>query len=287
MLSAKASDRVFDFGVLLIVVITLVVMVVPMMNVVTLSLLPERLASVPGQLHLIPAEVTLRAYRFALGDPQIMRSILNSLVVSMSAASMGVVVTAMYAYGLSVRIPFLWVFSGILVITLTVRAGLIPVYLMVKNLGLLNTYWALILPQMFTAYHVVLMKAFMTSLPESLRESALIDGANDVQVFFRIVLPLSKPILATIFLFLAVTRWNNYFEAVMYITDNDLRTIQVILRDILVRAVDVDDGAADNLDLGTNVKMATAVLSMLPIAIFYPYLQRYFTRGIMLGAVKG
>ena len=163
--------------------------------------------------------------------------------------------------------------------------GIIPSYILVKNLGLMNSLWAMVLPSMMSAYNVILMRSFFRSLPPELAESALIDGCNEMQTFVLIILPLSKAILATILLFYAVGRWNSFFDGVMYITDQAKKPMQVILREILIMSDNVD--TSGDLDVGMNVKMATAFVTVLPILCVYPFLQKYFTKGVMLGAVKG
>jgi putative aldouronate transport system permease protein len=167
--------------------------------------------------------------------------------------------------------------------------GIIPSYLLISKLGLIDSLWSLILPGMMTAYNVILMKTFFQSLPISLTESATLDGATEVQVFFRIILPLSKAILATIVLFYAVMFWNDFFNGIMYINDRTKKPLQVVLREILLLAT-ADSGSSNvdsSLDLGMNVQMAVAIVSMIPIICVYPFLQKYFTKGVLIGAVKG
>ena len=260
-------------------------MFMPMMNVITLSFEPERIAIETGVIHLWPKEWTTVAYRAVFRHRFIMNSFFNSVYVTLVGASLGTILTAMTAYGLADdKMKGVRVFSHIILFTMMISAGLIPMYMLIRDLKLINSLWALILPGMISAYNVIITRVFIRSLPESLTEAAEIDGCSEAGIFFKIILPLSLPIIATIFLFYAVGKWNSYFDAVMYISKMEKKTLQVILREILfVNEGDITMG----VELGKNAKMATAVIAIIPIVCIYPFLQKYFTKGILLGAVKG
>jgi putative aldouronate transport system permease protein len=168
------------------------------------------------------------------------------------------------------------------------NGGLVPTYLIVRDLGLLNTYWALILPNLVSPFNLLVMKAFFQNLPEDLLAAARIDGASEWRVLTRVVLPLSKPILATLALFYAVLQWNSYFDAVLYINDPNMQPLQVVLRTILTSGTvtDFTDINQANTAPLQSLQMAAVVVTTIPILLVYPFLQRYFTSGVLLGSVK-
>ena len=263
------------------------VMVFPFVNVLTLSLEPEQIASQVGSIHLFPQAITLKAYETVFTDSGIIQAFLNSVFVTLVGSLIGTVFTGMMAYGLSdAKMPGNRIVSYLVLFTMMFSGGIIPLYILIKDLGLMNTLWSLILPAAVVGYNVILMRSFFRSIPSSLAESASMDGCSEIGIFFRIVLPLSAPIIATVALFIGVHRWNSFFDAVMYISSQESKTLQLILREILLQNEGAQNSGGD-LDLGTNVKMAIAIVSMIPIMCVYPFLQKYFTKGILLGGVKG
>lgn len=272
-------------GIFLIIIA--IIVIIPFVNVLCLSLEPSHIADETGRIHLIPREISLEAYEYVLRNSYILVSALNSVFITLIGSIGGTMVTAMLGYGLTFK--KLWghkLLSFIVLFTMMFSGGIIPLYILVQKLGLLNTRLSVVLPFMVTAYNTILMKNFFESIPESLSESAQLDGATEVTLFFKIILPLSKPILATIVLFYAVARWNDYFYGMMFITDQNCKPLQVLLRELLLQA-SADAGGGDTITLGKNMKMAIAVVTMTPIMIVYPFLQKYFTKGVMLGSVKG
>jgi putative aldouronate transport system permease protein len=177
------------------------------------------------------------------------------------------------------------------VFTLLFNAGIIPNYLLVKELGLLNSYWALIWPTLTNAWSLIVVKSFMDSIPEELEDAARIDGCNDLFVFLRIVLPISMPAIAAFTLFFAVAHWNTYFNALIYLTDAKKWTLQVLIKTLVVDSdsagVAQAGAAEDKMIPEETIRMAAVVLAMLPILIVYPFLQKYFAKGVMLGSIKG
>lgn len=277
----------FDIANSLFFIVVAAIMVVPFLNVITLSLEPEYIASVKGELHLFPKAVTLVAYKEVFSSPLIIRAFLNSVYITAMGGIIGTLVTAMFAYGIADRTMMgVRVLTAFVVFTMMFRGGIIPLYLLMRQLGLLNTLWSIILPLIITGFNIILMRSFFRSIPRSVIESATIDGANHLDIFFRIILPLSMPIISTIFLFIAVDRWNSFFDGVLYISDQNLRPLQVLLREFIIESDDLVD-TRDSIELGENIKMATVVLTIVPILLVYPFLQKYFTKGIMLGAIKG
>ena len=279
--------KIFNVFNVLIFIILSAIMLIPLINVLCLSLEPEYIASEIGVIHLIPKEITFKAYAAVWAKGAIKTAFFNSVFVTTIGASLAVFVTAMLGYALSNdEVMGVKAISYFVLFTMMFSGGIIPSYLLMKNLNLIDSLWSLIIPAMVSAYNTILMKSFFKSLPKSLNESAMIDGANEVTIFFKIIIPLSMPIIATITLFYAVGRWNSFFDAVMYITNRDKKTLQVLLREILVQSVNTDTGT-DIVDLGQNVRMATAVVAIVPILCVYPFLQKYFTKGVLIGAVKG
>lgn len=240
---------------------------------------------------LIPTVWSLEAYKFIFSTDTIFRAMSVSIGVTVIGTIISMFVTSLMAYGLSRRdldgrnlIMFLVVF------TMLFSGGMIPTFLVVKELGLIDSYAALILPSTIGAFNMIILKNFFQNIPEGLEESAKIDGCNDFGILFRIVLPLSMPAIATISLFYAVTYWNTYLSAILYLNDSQMWPIQVLLRQIVVLASGMD--YSSNLDSAVpppdqSVKMAVIVVATLPILLVYPFLQKHFAKGAMLGSIKG
>lgn len=282
----KKTDKV---SIVLYVILTIIglMILIPFLNVICLSLEPSYIADEMGRIHLIPKKIDLEAYQYVFRNQNIMISALNSVIITIVGSLGGAAVTAMLGYGLTFKkISGHKIISFMVLFTMMFSGGIIPLYILIQRMGLLNSRLSLILPFMVTAYNTILMKNFFESIPESLAESAQLDGATEITLFFKIILPLSKPILATIVLFYAVSRWNDYFYGMMFITDQHQKTLQVLLRELLLQASS-DASGGDTITLGKNVKMAIAIVTMVPIMIVYPFLQKYFTKGVMLGSVKG
>lgn len=288
MVLRSRGYRIFCiFNVIFFVLISLT-MIVPFLNVICLSLEPEHIAMEQGVLHLIPRELSLEAYRWVLGNQMIGQAFLNSVFITVVGSVGGVVVTAMLGYGLSFRkVMGNKLISYFVLFTMMFSSGIIPSYMLVKNLRLLDSLWGLTIPVLINAYNTILMRTFFETLPPSLTESALLDGATEMKIFASIVIPLSMPIFATILLFYAVARWNDFFTGSMYITSVSKKPLQVVLRELLLQVSADANTGGDTLSLGVNLKMAVAIITMVPIICVYPFLQKYFTKGILLGAVKG
>lgn len=271
---------------MLLVAIGLII-IIPFINVLCLSLELSYIAEETGRIHLIPKEISFEAYQYVLRNRQILVSAINSVIITLAGSIGGALMTAMLGYGLTFKkIAGHKLISFMVLFTMMFSGGIIPLYILVQKIGLLNTRLSLILPFMVTAYNTILMKNFFESIPESLSESAMLDGATEVTLFLKIILPLSKPIIATIILFYGVARWNDYFYGMMFISNSQYKPLQVLLRELLLQASS-DASGGDTLTLGKNMKMAIAMVTMVPIMVVYPFLQKYFTKGVMLGSVKG
>ena len=228
-----------------------------------------------------------------LSSTEVWNSGLNTIYRVVIGTIWGVFITALTAYPLSRRdFPLSGLFTGIILFTMLFSGGLIPSYLLRKSLGLLDKRLVLILPGI-AAYNLIIMRNFFRSIPRELQEAAQLDGASDFEVFWRVVIPLSKPVLATIALWLAVEHWNAYFDALIYITDRSKFVLQVVLRRILLEnQLEMFLPAGTDIFVGQKpteevVKAALVMVSTVPIVLIYPFLQRYFIKGVMLGSLKG
>ena len=240
---------------------------------------------------LIPTVWSLEAYKFIFSTDTIFRALSVSIGVTVIGTLISMFVTSLMAYGLSRRdLDGRNIIMFFVVFTMLFSGGMIPTFLVVKELGLIDSYAALILPSTIGAFNMIILKNFFQNIPEGLEESAKIDGCNDFGILFRIVLPLSMPAIATISLFYAVTYWNTYLSAILYLNDSQMWPIQVLLRQIVVLASGMD--YSSNLDSAVpppdqSVKMAVIVVATLPILLVYPFLQKHFAKGAMLGSIKG
>ena len=283
------AGRVFDvFNYIFLLILGLVTFI-PFLYVIAGSFATEvELASRP--FFLIPKEITLEAYRYIFSTTTFIRSIGVSVFITVVGTVVSLLLTLTMAYPLS-RKKLLGrsIFLNLIIFTMVFSGGMIPTYIVVKDLQLLNSFWALILPVAINPFNLIIIKAFFENLPEELEEAAKMDGCTDMGVFWRIVLPLSKPVIATFTLFYAVGYWNDFFNALLYITDSAKWPIQLLLQQIMMVA-NVDFGDVDSMLVEPpeeSLKLAVVVVATIPILVFYPFLQKHFAKGIMLGSVKG
>jgi putative aldouronate transport system permease protein len=229
------------------------------------------------------------SYASILKDGKIMLAFKNSVLITVIGTLADVILTVMLAYPLSKkRLPFRNFFTMFCVFTMFFGAGLIPNYLLVKNLGLINNYLVLIIPRLINTYNMLICRNFFMSISPEIEESAAIDGANDITILRRLIVPISKPIIVTLILWYGVSRWNSYFDCLIYITEPKKRVLSVVLREFITMGT--NDRAKGDKDSVFNVELvrsSTMVLSMIPILIVYPFLQKYFVKGIMVGSLKG
>jgi putative aldouronate transport system permease protein len=245
-----------------------------------------------GLVHFLPKGWNIGAYKMVFEHPDIWRSYGNTLIYALLGTLINVLFTSLCAYPLS-RPDFFGrrFFSFFILFTMFVSGGMIPLWLLVLNLGIMNTVWAIVLPGAISTYNMIVMRTFFRGIPISLTESAYLDGSNDLQILMRIILPLSKPILATMTLFYAVGHWNSFMPAVLYLSTKSKYPVQVILRDIAV-AGNVDSRVSIDLlgggDISAiNFRYAFIIITVVPILCVYPFLQKHFTKGVMIGAMKG
>lgn len=251
---------------------------------------PAKLLTHAGPIVKPLEPVTLAGYKRTFSNPNIYTGYRNTLMYLALGVPISMLLTAMGAF-VPTRRHFLIrsVMMKAIMITMFLNGGMIPTFFVVKKLGLYDSMWALILPSCMSTYNLIILRTFFSAIPSSLEESAIIDGANDWQVFSRLVIPLSKPALAVICLYYAVGMWNSWFPAMIYIRNRDLYPLQMFLREIIILN---EEGAETNmemeqLDLSSElVKYCTIIISMVPILCVYPFLQKYFVKGVMIGAVK-
>ena len=289
------TDRIFLIGVKIMLWIALLVVTIPLIYIVANSFSSASAVS-GGRVLLWPIEPSLKAYKVAFGDPQIMQGYLNSFIYAIGGTLISVTLTIAIAYPLSRRTFFgRNVIMSVLIFTMLFSGGLIPTYLVVQDLGMLNTRWAMVIPSAIGVWQVIIARTFFRStIPDELYEAATIDGASDLRFLWSIVLPLSKPVIAVIALMYAIFQWNSYFDALIYLKDPGLYPLQIVLRNILIQS-DVSSTGTTGGDIESYAaaqriaeltKYAMIVVSSLPLMIALPFMQKHFTKGAMIGAVK-
>lgn len=287
----SAGSRIADVLINAVGVLVILITLIPFMHVVAMSL-SDPLLVMKQEIFLWPRQVQLRAYQMVLENQLFWTSYKNTIWVVVVGTLVNIFVTVLLAYPLSRRhtvgrrpimllITFTMFFSG----------GMVPLFIVVSQLGLYNNRWALILPSAVSTYNLIVCRTFFEGIPDSLIESAKLDGANDICILVSIVLPLSSAIIAVLVLFYAVGHWNSYFPAMLYLPDTKLQPVQVYLVRVLIQdteemAQDSSAGASRAM-LVQQLKYAVIIVTVLPIAVIYPFLQKYFVQGVMIGAIKG
>ncbi|MDO3675674.1 carbohydrate ABC transporter permease [Paenibacillus ehimensis] len=278
-------------GALLVIIALLMLFPFYYMTIVSFTSYTEY---VKTELLLVPTSFVLDAYAYIFQSDSFVRSLGVTIFVTVVGTFVNLLLTSMMAYALSRNILGKRVFLFLVLFTFVFGAGIIPTYMIVSATGLINSYWALILPVAINSYNLIVMRQFFLNIPHELTESALIDGANDLQIYARIILPLSKPALAAFGLFSAVAHWNTYFSALLYLNDPAKWTVQVMLRQIVILSQAgniLSEGvqAARGLQVppAETIGMAAILVSTIPILVLYPFLQKHFAKGVMLGSVKG
>ena len=285
----KRKIEFFDVVVYTVITLVCVLMLYPFLNVTAVAF-SDYSAYLKNPLMIIPSDFTLSAFRFVFKDNQVAMSYVNTIIVTVSGVLIGLCMIILMAYPLSRKhLKGRAFIMNLVIFSMMFQGGMIPNYYLIRSLGLLDSLWALILPGAFSAYNMILMKNFLESLPDSLMEAAAIDGASEPLILVRIALPLCMPIIATLCLFIAVQYWNSYFSAMLYIRERAKWTLQLVLREIVL--ANVQDGNNDpsqkDYVVSISVKYASLLVVMLPIMLVYPFLQKYFVKGVMIGAVKG
>ena len=286
----KNKFNMFDFVNISILLLISIITLYPIWHVIVRSLLPYDEA-VKNAIVIFPKKITFDAYKYVLSSNELIRGFGIAAFTTVCTTVYNLTMTSMAGFALSKRdLPYRKLIFYIAVFTMFFGGGLIPTYLQIKRLHLIDNLLVLILPSGISAYNLIIMKSFMEELPEEIQEAATIDGAGYGTIFFKIVLPLSKPVLATIALFVAVGTWNSWYNAMLYLNDRNLWPIAYQLREILVNSSTDMAGSinvSDSFLLQESIKMAVVVISIIPIMAVYPFLQKHFAKGVMIGAVKG
>ncbi len=295
MVKVKNKKKFNTVDILIIAFFAIVafIMIVPLWSVITISFSSAETFT-SGGITLIPKEIVFDAYKYIFITPSILDAFFVSVRVTLIGTTINMICTFTYAYSISLTgLPGRKFFITLAVIPMFFNAGLIPLYITMSNYNLVDTIWSMILPTAINIWYLMIIKNHFIEMPVSIREAALIDGANEIVIFLKIMLPLSKPIIATFLLFYAVERWNEWFYSSIFISTSGLYTLQKVLRDILVNATAANSltaslqAASGGYVASQAIKMATTVVAVVPIACIYPFLQKYIVSGITAGAVKG
>lgn len=291
--SRRGADLAFDGVILLVCLVAVAVALYPFLYVLSVSI-SDAEEAFKGKVWIVPAGLSVKAYEIVLDNPGMWRSYYNTVWYVVVGTAVNITLTILAAYPLSRReLLGKNLFITMMVLTVYVSGGLIPFYRLVKEIGLFNTRWALVLPTAVSFLYIIILRTFFRSLPDELEDAAIVDGAGPATVLVRIALPLSKAALATLVLFYAVGHWQAFFNAILFITKQDLHPLQVYLRRVVIMN---DPALIDSVDewvrhvntsaIYEQLKYALIIVSILPIICLYPFLQKYFVKGAMIGALK-
>ncbi len=279
-----------DTAVYFFLILLGVIMLLPLINVLSKAVSAEW-AITSGKVGILPVGFQLDTMKEVISSSTFIRAFGVSVGVTVVGTIISILMTALTAYPLSKRLPGIPFIMVLFIFTMLFSGGLIPNYLLMRQLHLINNLWVLILPGMISVFNLLVIKSYYESLPEALEESARIDGAKTYTILFRIILPLSMPVIATIALFYAVGFWNDYFGPMIYINDTALKTLQLYLQDVVMDASAanaVNKSVDDLMNMSPEgIRAATVVASTVPILFVYPFLQKYFIKGVLIGSVKG
>ena len=284
------GERNFNFVNRIILILVSICMLYPMLYVIFASFSDSNLFARHSGLLIAPTGFSLASYELAFEHPMLLKGYLNTIIIIIVSVIISMLLTALCAYVLSRKNVKLNKFFNIaIIITMFFNGGMIPFYFTVKDLGLLDSMWSLILPTAINTFNMIILRTSFMSIPESLVESAHIDGAGHWTILFRIILPVSKATLAVLVLYYAVGCWNSWFNAMLFIEEKEKYPLQLVLREILITSdtSSMTAGTSDQEFIGETIKYAIIVISTVPILCVYPFLQKYFTKGVMVGSVKG
>lgn len=293
------SDIIFNFFNYIFIILVVAICLYPLIYVLSASISePNKVNS--GAMWLWPVDITWVGYKKVFSNPDIWSGYRNTIFYTVFGTLINLALTLPCAYALSKKkLPFKKVINFIILFTMFFSGGLIPLYMLVNNMHLLDTVWAVVLPTAASAYNIIITRTFMeTTIPDGLEEAAEIDGCGPFGIFFRVVLPLSAPIIAVMALFYGVGHWNSYFNEMIFLNDRDKLPLQVILREIII-VTQISTGTnssvgnveaktqAEMQQLAGVIKYSVMIVSTVPIIIVYPFLQRFFVKGVMIGSIKG
>jgi len=292
VLKRSIGERIFEVFNITLMIFIMIITLYPFYYVVLGSVSNSNLLIAHTGLLLVPQGFSLDAYKVVLKHPMIATGYYNTFIYVTVGTFLNIIMTSLGAYALSKK-SFYWkkLIMMAIVFTMFFRGGMIPSFLVVLKLGMMNTRAAIIIPGLINTWNLIIMRTYFQSIPDSLEESAYIDGANDFLILFRIVLPLSLPIVAVMILYYGVGHWNSWFSAMLYLKNKELHPLQLVLREILLANVTDpmlgDMLAGERMEIAETIKYATIIVATLPILIVYPFLQKYFVKGMMIGALKG
>lgn len=290
LMKMSSGERIFQCILILFVTLLCIVTVYPFLHIASVSLSSPSEASRFG-FHVYPRELDFFAWNQVLSQTKIWIGFGNSVFRTIVGTALSLIAMSLCAYPLSRKyLPHRSFYTMVILFTMFFGGGTIPTYLLMKSLHLMDTRWIYILPGLIPVFSMLVLRNFFMAIPTELEESAKIDGANDVSILFRIILPLSKPVLATLALWAAVGHWNAWFDAVLYVTDQNKQVLQFFLREIVITNTDAETfgrTVVGNFEYTSSIKAATIMFAALPILIVYPFLQKYFVKGTMIGSLKG
>jgi len=287
----KKDDRLLQFASILFVTFLCITILMPLLHMIATSLSSET-AYVKGRVTFFPIEININAYRELFYGNKVINMLKNSIFVTVVGTFLSVIVTTMFAYPASKsKLPYMSGIMFILYVSMMLNPGIVPFALFVKNIGLSDSLWSLILPSLVVPWNVILLKNFFSAIPQELEESAKIEGCNEPQVFFKILIPLAKPGIISIALFYSLAKWNEWFYALIF-NGKDKWTIQLLIREVLTfnGLGEIQQSGmllSGGLPPAETMKMAIVLVAAVPIMCFYPFMQKYFVEGITMGAVKG
>ena len=289
----KKSELIVDIIIIVVMIALMIITVYPLLYTLFASFSDARkLLNVTGPLWWPIEPYTLQGYQLTFSNAKLGSSVVNTLWYVGVGTIIGLLITGMAAFVLS-RKNFMikGIIMKLIMVTMFFSGGIIPLFFVLRNIGIYNTRWAFLLPWAMSAYNMIIMRTFFQGIPESLEESALLDGATDLQIFFRIYVPLSTAVIAVIAMYYGVAWWNSWYQSLIFQPDNKLWPLQMILRETLITnnkatATDVTT-MAEEAYYRELVKYCTVIVATVPILVIYPFLQRYFVKGVMIGAVKG
>ncbi|HPF87164.1 MAG TPA: carbohydrate ABC transporter permease [Candidatus Limiplasma sp.] len=287
------GERLFNICNILFILLLVGVTVYPLLYTLFASFSDARELLKHEGVLLSPLQpYTLQGYKMTFANPNILSGFVNTTLMVVSGTAIGVCMTMLGAYVVTrKKFKMRGLMMKAIIVTMFFNGGIIPTFFVVRNVGLYNSFWAMIIPTALNTYDLIILRTFFMSIPDSLEESALLDGANDLEILFHIFLPLSLPAIAVITLYYAVDYWNSWYPALLYIRDRKLYPLQMFLRELLIQNESVDTQSGKQLvsEVYTRelVKYCTVIVSTVPIMILYPFLQKYFVKGVMIGALKG
>ena len=290
-MSRNRSNLMFRIFMFIIIVPAVLATLIPFINIIALSL-SDAQSIISNKVALLPVGFNVDSYRVVFENISMLKSLVFTVFLTLLYTLISMVMTTCAAYPLSkTRLKGRSVLTFIMIFTMYFSGGIIPDYILMRSLNITNTIWCLILPGMISVYNMIVLKNFISSVPLSIEEAARVDGANDFHILFKIILPLCTPALATVSLFYVVSRWNTFQDALFYITDPDLYTLQLMLNKVInmtqTGEMSQSEGISQTNIVPENIKAASIVFATIPVLLAYPWLQKYFVSGIMVGAVKG